>query len=111
MISAEDHRQRSSHEYLAHRLLGAPHMVLEIVHVSRNIAAIYRLDRFAEIERAADIKIVALERTYRAVASLADRSGCAALIVVHILHGIRRAVGNTEKRDVRVECVEIGMNR
>src|SRR5262249_6924799 len=81
VIAAEDYGQCTGLENLAYRLFGPAHVILEVMHISGHVAAIDRLDRLAEIERAADVKIVALHRAHRAIRGLADGCGRAALLV------------------------------
>ena len=100
VVAAEHDRHGPGRQDLAHRLLGARHVALEIMDVGAHVAAIDGADRLAGIERPAEIEVVALEAADHAVAGLPHRRRHRALVVGDVVEAVGRAEGNAEERDV-----------
>src|SRR6185295_6770237 len=107
VVAAQHDRQRTGCKDLAYGLFGATQMALHVQDVGTNVTAIHRADAATVVERPAKIEVIALEAADDAIAGLAHRRRHTALIIGDVLEGIGGAIGDPEKRDVRLQGIEI----
>ena len=88
VVAADDDRKRTCGRNLANRRFGAAVMRLEVGWVGAYVAAIYRTNRLAVIEWAAEVEVVALERTHDPIARLPHRLRHVGLVIDDLLESV-----------------------
>ena len=108
MVAAEGDRHGSRGKNLAYGLLSTNIVAAEIGHVGGHVADIDHLQGPSAVDRAADVKVIALQAAADAIGHRADGIGRVALIVGDRSGMIGAAKRNAENGDMRIEGIEVG---
>ena len=111
VIAAQCDQGGAARENFSGSRFCTPVMLLMIIEVRCDIAAVHDLDVSAIKQRAAKIPVVTGQGVGHITWPLPNRIRCEALVVSHAVRVVRQSIRDAEDCDIRIQLIEIQLQR